>query len=297
MYHRVAEPDSIFPSLDVRDFRRHLDWLLDRCRVVSPDSLPARSREGGRQRSSVILTFDDGYRDYHDHVYPLLKSRGVPAVNFVATDFVDHPRLAWWDLLHLAVRTTSVPSVRLFWDGERVLDLQGEGRRRLLRACKAHVKSASDAEKERILNGIWEQLEFSPAAVAVPRQTMNWDEIRAVGAVTTIGGHTHTHPLLTRVDPGRAEMEVATCRRRLIEETGMSPRLFAYPSGDFDDSVKRIVKGCGFDVAFSTEEGINGPDADWLAVRRFAAEQSVPDLAWVASGLGHYGSRLQVGLR
>lgn len=38
---------------------------------------------------SIILTFDDGYRDFYENAFPLLKARGVTAVAFVTTGFLN----------------------------------------------------------------------------------------------------------------------------------------------------------------------------------------------------------------
>jgi peptidoglycan/xylan/chitin deacetylase (PgdA/CDA1 family) len=236
----------------------------------------------------VVLTFDDGYRDYYEHAYPALKALGIPAINFLATDYVDRPRLTWWERLFLAVRSTRERVVQAPWDHGRVFDLNNRGRAAFLRACKTYLKSVPDAEIEGTLRRIWEVLDVDPDSGVVPRQTMSWHEVRAARDVTTYGGHTHKHPLLTKVDRTRAEWEIATCRRRLTEELGAAPRFFAYPVGDFDDSVKEIVKRGGFDVAFSTVAGINGSDADWLAVKRVSAEAPIPEVAWAVLRLSGF---------
>jgi peptidoglycan/xylan/chitin deacetylase (PgdA/CDA1 family) len=54
-------------------------------------------------RKSVVLTFDDGYRSFREHAYPVLKELGFPATLFVYTDYVGASRnaLAWEDLRSL----------------------------------------------------------------------------------------------------------------------------------------------------------------------------------------------------
>jgi peptidoglycan/xylan/chitin deacetylase (PgdA/CDA1 family) len=54
-------------------------------------------------RRTVVLTFDDGYRAFRDHAYPVLKELGFTATLFVYTDYVGAGRsaLAWDDLRSL----------------------------------------------------------------------------------------------------------------------------------------------------------------------------------------------------
>jgi peptidoglycan/xylan/chitin deacetylase (PgdA/CDA1 family) len=50
-----------------------------------------RSLEGALsdRRGGVVLTFDDGFRDFHDVALPALVEHGLPAVLYLATAFVD----------------------------------------------------------------------------------------------------------------------------------------------------------------------------------------------------------------
>jgi len=55
-------------------------------------------------RRAVVLTFDDGYRSFLTHAYPVLKELGFTATLFVYTDYVGTGRnaLDWSDLTRLA---------------------------------------------------------------------------------------------------------------------------------------------------------------------------------------------------
>ena len=105
---------------------------------------------------------------------------------------------------------------------------------------------------------------------------MSWDEVRASMDLTTYGGHTHTHPLMSKVDEERVDREVGLCRARIVAETAVEPTLFAYPNGDFTSGAQALVRRHGFEVAFSTVEGINNGATDWLAVRRTAVANLMP---------------------
>jgi peptidoglycan/xylan/chitin deacetylase (PgdA/CDA1 family) len=107
---------------------------------------------------------------------------------------------------------------------------------------------------------------------------MTWDEIRAVAEFTTIGAHTHRHPLLSQVDEARIDTEVRTCREWLTAELGEAPEYFAYPSGMFTSSAKRILRQYGFHTAFSMVPGINTASTDWMEVARLNGPASARQL-------------------
>jgi len=284
-YHRVSVSTDDFPHLDVANFRAQMAWLSRHCRVIAPDEFRARAISGqsDARRPDVLVTFDDGYRCYYDHAYPVLRHYGIRAMNFLCTRFVDDPTLlGWWDRLYLAVRATSKPRAALPW-APRMFEFDDAGRKAFLVAAKDHVKRQPEFDKESTTQQILEALDVDTAALRAPRQTMSWDEVRDASEFTSYGGHTHNHVIVSRLEAQPLDDEIRTCRERIESETGRAIETFAYPNGraiDFTEEAKMLLKRNGFRTAFTTIDGINGKDTDWLAARRIAGGSSVPDLAW-----------------
>jgi peptidoglycan/xylan/chitin deacetylase (PgdA/CDA1 family) len=286
-YHRVCPPVEPFPSFDIETFREQMRWLSRRCRPIAPDELKESTGWSDRRRPPVLLTFDDGYRDYHDHIHPVLAELGIPAVVFLTTAFMDDPtRLFWWDKVHLAFHRTSRREVTLPWDGQPFALKDAAGRRVLMRAVKNHLRRIAEPRRGDLLAALLREL--GNPDLEVPRQMLSWDEIRALRGLTTWGGHTHTHPILSLLSEAALDEEIRLCRERIEAETGARPRYFAYPNGqaeDFSDATQAALARYGFEVAFATEEGVNDPETDWMAVKRIPGGGSVPELAWVVSGI------------
>jgi GT2 family glycosyltransferase/peptidoglycan/xylan/chitin deacetylase (PgdA/CDA1 family) len=81
-----------------------------------------------------------------------------------------------------------------------------------------------------------------------------------------IGGHSRTHPKLTALGATALHDQVSGCRMDLIE-AGMRPVSFAYPKGLYDKEVRSAV-GSNFQIAFTTDEGLNDLRTDLLLMRR-----------------------------
>jgi peptidoglycan/xylan/chitin deacetylase (PgdA/CDA1 family) len=79
LYHRVGVGDREI-DLSVHAFERQLRILKGGGRVLSIDEAFERGSAGG-----VIITFDDGYRDFYEHALPLLVKYRVPAILYLAT--------------------------------------------------------------------------------------------------------------------------------------------------------------------------------------------------------------------
>jgi peptidoglycan/xylan/chitin deacetylase (PgdA/CDA1 family) len=291
MYHRILGEDRTFPGLPVRLFSEQMHWLREHCEPISPASLVERAGQGRRMRPAALVTFDDGYRDYHELAYPILRDLGIPAIVFLATSLIDEGRMLWTEELQWAVLASTRQRVSCPWTDEAVVTLSDVASRRAWgRVARKYLKALPDEARRAALEKMHAELGRPPP---LERQMLSWDEVRATRDITTYGGHTHTHPILSRVERTRAETEIETCRDRILSETGCAPTCFAYPSGnpaDFTAETQAILREHGFTLAFSTIEGIAGPDSDWMAVKRLPTDAaSTPDFVWVAAGLYPFG--------
>lgn len=286
MYHRILGADRSLVGLAVEEFENQMAWLRENCEPIHPDTLVERARHPSRIKPAVLITFDDGYRDYHDLAYPILKRLQIPAVVFLATSFLDEGGMIWTDTVQWAALSTKSERVKLPWSKETI-DLPNENARAALgQKARAHLKALPDGERRASVDALLAELGNPPAR---ERQMLTWDEVRAAQGFTVWGGHSHSHPILSRLDRRDAESEILTCRDRIHKETGRAPRYFAYPNGrpaDYTAETQGILRDHGFEVAFSTTEGIAGADSDWMAVKRLPGEAAgVTDFAWLAAGL------------
>ena len=284
-YHRIGTRDEILNHTDADAFRRQMQWLKRHCLPVAPSDLLAPA-DPSDPRPRVVITFDDGYKDYYQYAYPVLHDLRIPAANFISTDYADTGRLFWWDIVDFAGHRSAKRSVTLPWAPHTTFALNDATRLTVLRACKYVIACAPDADRDRLVGDVCAMFEIRPGDIDAPRQVMTWDEIRASMEWTSYGGHTHTHVRVSRVDPSILEREVRICRDRLRDETGVAPTLFAYPIGDGSDDAREILPRYGFNMAFTVHKGYVGPGVDWLNVPRFTGPASVGELAWLAIGKG-----------
>jgi peptidoglycan/xylan/chitin deacetylase (PgdA/CDA1 family) len=285
-YHRVLHRErSDIGGIGFDDFVGHMRWIRAHCDPIHPDELQERARDRRRGRPAVLVTFDDGYRDYHDLAYPVLRELAIPALVFVATSFLDADATPWTDDLQWAVLHSRSDRVRLPWSAPPGVPLNGDASRTILgERAREHLKALPDGERRVALATLLRDLGVVPGR---ERQMLTWDEVRATMDITTYGGHSHTHPILARLTREDCEREIRVCRDRITAETGWAPRYFAYPNGqpgDFDGETQELLRRHGFTVAFSTSPGVAGPDTDWMAVKRVAGVGAgVADFAWFAA--------------
>jgi peptidoglycan/xylan/chitin deacetylase (PgdA/CDA1 family) len=90
------------------------------------------------------------------------------------------------------------------------------------------------------------------------RSLCTWSQLSIMGGYgVEIGAHTRTHARLTALPAEAAAAEIAGSRRDLESALGWRVELFAYPYGDCDRNVERLVTDAGFTASCGVRSGLN----------------------------------------
>ena len=97
MYHYIrinpVATDRLGYGLSVTpaDFAAQMGWLVENgYHAVFPSELTAALTQGAPLPTKpIVLTFDDGYRDFYDQAWPVLKRYGLKSSSAVITSFAD----------------------------------------------------------------------------------------------------------------------------------------------------------------------------------------------------------------
>ncbi|OQW95524.1 MAG: hypothetical protein BWK77_07305 [Verrucomicrobia bacterium A1] len=87
MYHYVRDlARSRYPEIKgrtVEEFRGQIDWLRAHTTIVSAEAvMDAIATRAPLPPRACLLTFDDGFADHYDTVYPILRDHGLPGAFF-----------------------------------------------------------------------------------------------------------------------------------------------------------------------------------------------------------------------
>jgi peptidoglycan/xylan/chitin deacetylase (PgdA/CDA1 family) len=272
-YHRIARPEAR-PLLDPRlisatpeAFAAHMAYLKQNYAVLSMEVLlQAIVRNRPLPRRAVLVTFDDGYRDFRENAWPILKLLQLPATLFVPTAYPGQRDSAfWWDRLYRSVIYTTIREVT---HEMGTIQLEtAEQRRDFLSRVRQLAKTISHADALALVEEVCTCLGEGPDG---GRSILDWNELRELASEgVTIAAHSRSHALLTRVSPEQAREEIAGSQLDIEREIGKALPVFCYPGGRHNDAVVRIVRAEGFALAFTTMDGFTDPSsADLLRLRR-----------------------------
>jgi peptidoglycan/xylan/chitin deacetylase (PgdA/CDA1 family) len=135
MYHEIADAAATDSPLAVAPdvFARQLAYLRDAgFTTLTAGEVAAFLADGAGQlpERPVVLTFDDGYRDFHTHGLPAIKQHGFTATLFMTTggigdESLDKIMLSWGQLaeveqagIEIGAHTVMHPKLDLLADKE-----------------------------------------------------------------------------------------------------------------------------------------------------------------------------------
>lgn len=296
MYHRVTHR-SVDPwqlSVEPKKFDEHLNIMKQFGTVLSSGTLIEHLHRRKLKNRSLVITFDDGYKDNFQNAFPLLKKHNLPATFFITTETLGKNKSFWWDELEtLLIHTPVLPTVlSLKMHGINVHFELGEEttltveQTEALKSWKAllyHYQS----KRTELFEAVWNEMkglkyEQQQEILHYLREwsgnsgertndySMSLSELTemALHPLITIGGHTLTHPDLSCHNENYQYNEVSGNKKELEKFIQKEVDFFAYPFGRFNDHTREVVKLSGYKAAFTTQTSFVSYKSDPFFIQR-----------------------------
>ena len=239
----------------------HVVDLADGVEQLRAGRLPARA---------VAVTFDDGYANNRRIAAPILVELGMSATFFVATGFLNGTAM-WNDRIIEALRRAPDH-----------LDLGELGLGKLRLSETAARRQAVDEllgklkylePRDRLQTT--ESIESIVGLGSGGQVMMDESDVRDLAAMgMSVGAHSVTHPILTRLSDDAARHEIHESKHRLEAVIRARVRTFAYPNGrperDYQRKHVEMVRSAGFEAAVSTAWGSTTSEGDPFQIPRIA---------------------------
>jgi peptidoglycan/xylan/chitin deacetylase (PgdA/CDA1 family) len=265
-YHRIADPhapefDTFKPNVSATPeaFAEQMDFIQRRFNVISIEKLIAWLHGADKlPPNPALITFDDGYRDNFIYGLPILRQHNLPAVIFLATDYINQANPFYWDLVAYCFHHTTRTEAELPALGPQQWP-DADSRFIVMRQWLNHLKTLSDDEKWAAVNKLPGILAVTVPAEAFAALHLTWEQVRTlVKSGVDMGAHTQSHPILTRVSLDQAQQEIIGSKTRIEQEIDRPVRSFAYPNGladDFSEALQAIMPQAGIEAAFTLLAG------------------------------------------
>ena len=98
---------------------------------------------------------------------------------------------------------------------------------------------------------------------------LSWDEVKEMEKYNFLAGaHTRHHVYLPRAGRAQAQDEIAGSKKIIEDHLGHGIDYFCYPSGGFNEDIKRIVREAGYKAAVTTNRGKDRFNVDLYELKR-----------------------------
>jgi peptidoglycan/xylan/chitin deacetylase (PgdA/CDA1 family)/CelD/BcsL family acetyltransferase involved in cellulose biosynthesis len=282
-YHRVNDAnDPFIGAISRQTFEVHMSYLARHHKVVSVAEVMQRLEQRESFEPVVAVTFDDGYEDNYRNAFPILRRYGLPATIFLTTGNIDSREPLWFQQLAIAVKVSPREYIDLEHEIPRRFWLRTEAERLAANAGIFRIlRQMDDGRRRGSLKEILGLLDAPPARMDGDGM-LSWEQIRLMKVDgIDFGGHTVTHPFLSKLTPQQAYWEVFECKRRIEEELQQPVEYFAYPNGreeDFAAPNKDALRAAGYRAAMTTIWGVNDHSTDRMELRRGGPWETDPAL-------------------
>jgi peptidoglycan/xylan/chitin deacetylase (PgdA/CDA1 family) len=279
VYHRVLDINSNFKydkslvSCSVQNFENQMNYLSEKYNVISLEKfLEYYKKNQNPPKNTVVITFDDGYKDNYTNAYPVLRNYDFPATIFLATDAVENKRLFWWDRISYMVSKTKVKRFELNEIGKFSL-ISKDAKFNSLKFIQKNLKKLTDSERNKVIEKISKLLKVDcPFFESENNLFLSWNEIKKMQQNNiSFGAHTKSHSILAKIPLKKANEEIKDSKKIIEKRLGKKIKFFCCPNGyegDFNENIKKLVKKNGFDCAVSYIPGANSINSDLFELRR-----------------------------
>jgi peptidoglycan/xylan/chitin deacetylase (PgdA/CDA1 family) len=296
-YHYVRPlartPYPAIKALDLDDFAEQLAYLKRHYILVSGEELMAAvSGEWSLPTNAALLTFDDGYSDHFDYVFPLLDRERVPGCFFAPSAAVCDRKLLEVNRIHFILAAVQEPKA-LVDDVRITLERWASGRAdHGLRSFDeywselAHPSRWDPAEvvffKRMLQRALPEQRRTELSSELFARYVSNdetafaeelyvdVDQLRCMANHGMyVGGHGHSHQWMSRL-PADAQAQDIDISLDLLRKVGTPTDawIMCYPYGDSNQELRDVLRSRGCVAAVTTEPQIARSDSDPLLLAR-----------------------------
>jgi peptidoglycan/xylan/chitin deacetylase (PgdA/CDA1 family) len=289
MYHRVLpESEDTFSADGIivrpETFARQMAFLRRHFKLLSIEDLERCFAEGKPLPSrSCLVTFDDGWADNYQYALPILREQNVPAVIFLAADFIGTDACFWQERVTRSLYNAAQSGGAAGALAERYLG--SDIRSRSPAELRFLVRQAVDKLKHRPAEEIQQLERELEAALASSSpgansrgadRFMTWSQVSelARSSRVALGAHGCSHTPLTLLDQAKVASELEESRSRIAAAIGRPITCIAYPNGNFNDTVLELTRSAGYALGFTTDKGSVGVEDHPLALRRINIHES-----------------------
>ena len=242
--------DNIYLSVN------HLYDLLKKTKAnnfINPKYIDLSKDFYDKNEEKLLLTFDDGFKGFINLVLPILEKFQIPAMLFITTEFVNGKRIAYELILEELILAKDEINLR---DGTIYSTKDINDKKMVYENLRLQLKKVNTKARDSFLNSL---LNYNNFTSEINNIYLKWEDIIKLDEhpLITIGAHTQTHPVLSKLSIFEEYREIKNSKKELEKKIGHRVDYFSYPYGANSYITRSLAKLSGIKYAFTTDSDYN----------------------------------------
>lgn len=243
-FHRVHKADGSAYRPLCPDLFDHLLQFLTRHFYIITFAELSDLEDKVCKKPLLIITFDDGYKDFFTVAVPLLKKHGVSVNQNIIPECVD----SGFPPLNVAVQDFIGKASNKDLGKIQIADFDmGDVSERVNLGARVSkfLKNRPIAEQREISRKIFDQIRIIGGCQFTPM--MSLCEIREIINIHEIGVHSYFHSSMAFEALSFVERDFEDCRSWFLENLDVYPKIYAFPNGSYKDEHISMALEFGFE--------------------------------------------------
>jgi len=283
MYHYVRDlKHSRYPEikgLDVGLFKEQLQYILKHYEVIRMEELIEAIKNYKKLPSnSLLLTFDDAYKDHFDYVFPILDEFGIQGsffpsakaiqkhqvldvnkIHFILASVEDKNQIIS-DIYHIMDKNRKYYSLKSidYYDRKLKTEESRFDTKEIIFIKRMLQRELQEKLRNKIVNFLFKKYVSKNECSFSRELYMNMDQLKCMRRNGMyIGSHGHDHYWLNTLSKKQQQKEI-TLSRKFLKEIGCNTEnfVFCYPYGAYNESLLSVLKENGCSLALTTNSRI-----------------------------------------
>jgi peptidoglycan/xylan/chitin deacetylase (PgdA/CDA1 family) len=243
VFHKVIpEYDEIWPGVHPKLFEEILILLKKHYTILPLKDLYLK--EAVELKNACFITFDDGYKDYLDYAYPILKKHSIPSALFVLPYQMANRGHIWTSAIIFFVKHYSFTDIEEFF-AERNIIINYTNKHdyfRLNLDITVHLCKLTQFVRMNAIHELRDK--FVRDNRVIEDELLSFNELRILSPeLVSIASHSLTHPSFkNEFDDVFIESELKDSKEIIEKETGQTVTAFAFPFANYNHVSMGIAK-------------------------------------------------------
>ena len=270
VYHRVINSEDRCGALSRNnfviyqdEFVKQIHYLQNNYIIVSVDTLINDLRHGVSTKGKIAITFDDGFKDTYENVFPVIKKFNVPVTIYLMGDLGNTGAISYWWLFIKDLIYDTNENILHFSCYEFTVNTPiatTRNKNNAIKMLSSIFMSISTTKHPNLLKTISSSLGFD---LLPDHSTLLLTKEMIIemhnSKLVDFGGHSRSHAVLSQLNAEELYADIFEQKKHLENVLGITLKSFAYPYGMKRFVSKQsiaVIKDSGYKYALSGEIGI-----------------------------------------